>query len=320
MMNSDTTVSVCMITYNHEAFISTAIEGVLMQEADFAIELVIGEDCSTDNTRHICETYVAKHPGKIKLLPSSKNLGTQKNFLRTFAACLDAPYVAFCDGDDKWSDKDKLSIQVEFLQLNPIYTAHAHNVLHRDLRDMTERHFGESIDKPCTVSELVLGWPFHGISLMVKSDLLKLLPITRLPYFISCDRFLNIWIACNGALYYEGTRNMAIYHRHVSGASENSNYAELKDQELSILEFFKPFIADENIYRQARVKAIQSFVYLLAQSNQKRKFSKQLVLALEYIKLTRMAKKSDNYYLLLILFGRPFFVSHRKLLKRNILC
>lgn len=317
MMNNDLTVSVCMITYNHEAFIAGAIESVLIQEADFGIELVIGEDCSTDNTRHICETYAAKHPGKIRLLPSSKNLGIQKNLLRTLAACLDAPFVAFCDGDDKWSDKNKLAIQVEFLVLNPRFSAHAHNVLYRDLRDMTERAFGESTDKPCTVSELVHDWPFHGISLMVKSELLKLLPISRLPYFISCDRFLNMWIACNGALYYEGTRNMAIYHRHVSGASGKSDYAEIRNQDLSMLEFLKPYFADGEIYREARVRTIQYFAYDSAQTNQKRRMRKTS-LALEYIKLTSMKTSGNVYYLLLILFGRPFFVLHKVFARKKI--
>jgi glycosyltransferase involved in cell wall biosynthesis len=50
-------VSVCMITYNHEKFITEAIEGVLMQKTNFPIELIIGEDCSTDNTRKIVKEY-----------------------------------------------------------------------------------------------------------------------------------------------------------------------------------------------------------------------------------------------------------------------
>ncbi len=47
------TVSVCMITYNQEQFISQAIKGVLIQKTNFPIELIISKDCSTDNTRII---------------------------------------------------------------------------------------------------------------------------------------------------------------------------------------------------------------------------------------------------------------------------
>ena len=315
MTSSPKTVSVCMLTYNHEPFIADAIEGVLMQEADFGIELVIGEDCSTDKTRTLCEAYAAKFPDKINLLPTSKNLGIQKNFLRTFSACLGAEYVALCDGDDRWTDKNKLSVQVEFLRQNPYFTAHAHNVLYRDLRDMTERTFGESVDRPCTASELVHGWPFHGISLLVKSDLLRMLPLSGLPHFISCDRFLNMWIACKGALYYEGTRNMAIYNRHGQGASGSSNYAEIRHQDLSMLEFLKPYFSDREIYRQARVNAIEYFVYDSVEANRKRTL-RIISLALEYIKLTSLKKRRNVYYLLLMLFGSPFLGLYQRFSKK----
>ncbi|NCU05940.1 MAG: glycosyltransferase, partial [Chitinophagaceae bacterium] len=62
-----------MITYNHSQFIGEAIEAVLNQKTRFNLELVIGEDCSIDNTRIICEQYAARYPGIIKLLPSHRN-------------------------------------------------------------------------------------------------------------------------------------------------------------------------------------------------------------------------------------------------------
>jgi len=111
-------VSVCMITFNHEAFIAQAIESVLMQETDFDIELVIGEDCSSDDTGRICLDYQKKHPERIKLLLGERNLGMILNFLRTFRAC-DGKYVAFCEGDDFWTDHHKLQKQVNFLEHNP---------------------------------------------------------------------------------------------------------------------------------------------------------------------------------------------------------
>ncbi len=55
-----------MITYNHEKFIEMAIEGVLSQKCDFSIELVIGEDCSSDNTAHIIKRFEKRFPDIIK--------------------------------------------------------------------------------------------------------------------------------------------------------------------------------------------------------------------------------------------------------------
>ena len=113
-------VSILTITYNHEKYISQAIDSFLMQKTDFNFEIVIGEDFSTDNTRKIIEVYQKKHPKKIKLLPSDKNLGIEANFFRTTQAC-NGKYIAICDGDDYWIDENKLQLQVDFLENNKDY-------------------------------------------------------------------------------------------------------------------------------------------------------------------------------------------------------
>ena len=79
----DPLVSVFMITYNHEPYIARAIEGVLQQETNFLIELVIGEDCSTDGTRDIVLDFQKKHPNVIRIVTSDKNVGIGKNTWRT---------------------------------------------------------------------------------------------------------------------------------------------------------------------------------------------------------------------------------------------
>jgi glycosyltransferase involved in cell wall biosynthesis len=71
-------LSVAVLTYNHEKYIAQAIESVLMQEADFQVELVIGEDCSTDSTRTIVKQYAEQYPKVIRALLSEHNLGAQK--------------------------------------------------------------------------------------------------------------------------------------------------------------------------------------------------------------------------------------------------
>ena len=111
-----------MLTYNQEAYIKQAIEGVLMQKTNFNYQLVIGEDCSTDNTRQICEDYQEKYLSKIKLLPSlDKNMGLIANYMRTIKSC-DGEYIAICDGDDYWIDDCKLQKQVDFLENHPDYS------------------------------------------------------------------------------------------------------------------------------------------------------------------------------------------------------
>ena len=113
-------VSVCMITYNHEKYISKAIEGVLMQKTTFPIELIIGEDCSTDSTRKIVVEYAEKYPDLIRPLLPESNLGMMKNFIKTMEAAK-GKYIALCEGDDYWTDLLKLQKQVDFLEGNEEY-------------------------------------------------------------------------------------------------------------------------------------------------------------------------------------------------------
>ena len=111
-------VSVHMITYNHAKFIADAIEGVLHQQGTFPMELVIGEDCSTDGTREIVSAYQKKHPKIVRIVTADINVGTHRNWIRTCHACR-AKYIAWCEGDDCWHDPLKLQKQVDVLEANP---------------------------------------------------------------------------------------------------------------------------------------------------------------------------------------------------------
>ena len=113
-----TKVSVCMVTYNHEQYIAQAIQSVLAQETDFPIELVIGEDCSTDNTRSIVCELAEKHGDRIRLRLAESNQGAKANFIGTFGACR-GQYVALLEGDDYWTCTDKLQMQVDALDARP---------------------------------------------------------------------------------------------------------------------------------------------------------------------------------------------------------
>jgi glycosyltransferase involved in cell wall biosynthesis len=111
-------VSVCMLAYDVESFLSQAIDGILQQEVEFPTELVIGEDSSRDGTAAICRKYESLYPGRIRVLHSKQNLGQARNYLRTWRACR-GKYIANCDGDDVWVSPTKLRRQVDFLEKNP---------------------------------------------------------------------------------------------------------------------------------------------------------------------------------------------------------
>jgi glycosyltransferase involved in cell wall biosynthesis len=110
-------LSVCLITYNHANYIRDAIEGVLMQQASFPWELIIADDFSTDGTREIVEEYGARHPGLIRLILQETNVGAARNWMDLITA-VTSKYLAYCEGDDYWTDPRKLQKQVDFLEAN----------------------------------------------------------------------------------------------------------------------------------------------------------------------------------------------------------
>lgn len=108
------------MSYNLEKYIAEALDSILMQKVNFKYNIVVGEDCSTDNTRQILQEYASKYPDKFTLLLHKKNLGVVANFATTLKSC-QGKYIALLDGDDYWTDPFKLQKQVDFLESNKDY-------------------------------------------------------------------------------------------------------------------------------------------------------------------------------------------------------
>lgn len=114
-------VSIRTSTYNHGPYIRQCIEGVLMQKTTFSFEYIIGEDCSTDETREIVLEYSKKYPNIIRVVTADYNVGSKANGRRCIQRCR-GKYMAICEGDDYWIDPLKLQKQFEFLEQNEEYS------------------------------------------------------------------------------------------------------------------------------------------------------------------------------------------------------
>ncbi|MEI6056470.1 MAG: glycosyltransferase [Lentisphaerota bacterium] len=117
-------VTICCITYNHENFISEAIDSFLIQKTTFPIEIIIHDDASTDNTAVIVQEYAKKYPELITAILQkenqfSKGINIPATYVRPKAR---GKYLALCEGDDFWTDPLKLQKQVDFLEANPDYS------------------------------------------------------------------------------------------------------------------------------------------------------------------------------------------------------
>jgi glycosyltransferase involved in cell wall biosynthesis len=119
-MNTNPLVSVIVLTYNQEHTIARTLDSILNQERDFPIEIIIGEDASTDNTRKVCEQYLAQYPDIITLSPIAPNKGVVKNHGDCLTMCK-GKYLAGCAGDDWWHNPQKLKVQTDFLEKYPEY-------------------------------------------------------------------------------------------------------------------------------------------------------------------------------------------------------
>ncbi len=109
-------ISVIMLTYNHEKYVEKAVQSVCAQQGDFQLEIIIGDDCSTDNTAEVIDELAAKHK-EIKIFRPEKNIGMHAN-LKKCLSLAEGDYISMCEGDDWYISPYKLQMQMEFLEKN----------------------------------------------------------------------------------------------------------------------------------------------------------------------------------------------------------
>jgi Glycosyltransferases involved in cell wall biogenesis len=121
-------ISVIIVTYNHERYIRKAIESVLAQDFSGTMEVLIGDDYSQDSTREIIREYQSKYMNKIVPVYQEKNIGATRNAYSVFMKAK-GKYLALLDGDDYWTDTNKLQKQFEYLEQNKDTMAVYHKVV-----------------------------------------------------------------------------------------------------------------------------------------------------------------------------------------------
>lgn len=121
-------VTIKCITYQHVNFIREAIDGFLMQETTFPVEILIHDDASTDGTADIVREYQAKYPHLIRTVLQTENQWSKGIKPRRFLDPLvRGEFVALCEGDDYWTHPRKLQLQVELLENSPDTSLVFHN-------------------------------------------------------------------------------------------------------------------------------------------------------------------------------------------------
>lgn len=177
MGNNECMVSVLCTAYNHEAYIRDALESFLAQKTDFPFEIIVNDDASPDGTAAIIKEYAARYP-QITAFCQSKNLYSQNINIEdtVMLPASHGKYIAFCEGDDYWSDPEKLQRQVDFMEAHPEYSACTHDtVIHccdgsEPDKLYSRVHCPESGDRDIQFTDIIKGMAhaYHTSSLLFR--------------------------------------------------------------------------------------------------------------------------------------------------------
>ena len=214
-------VSICSITYNHAPFIRQCLDGFLMQQCNFPIEIIINDDCSTDGTTEIIREYAEKYPDKIFPIFHEENQyskGVRGMFQKFVFPKARGKYIAMCEGDDYWTDPLKLQKQVDFLESHPDYSmcCHRSKLLYDGLPHVG-RSWYEHIDN-CELDIACIMRPpaIPTASIMLRTYVARKAPIHK--DFIAGDIIIHATALTYGRVY-GLSGEMAIYRRHSDGWS-----------------------------------------------------------------------------------------------------
>jgi glycosyltransferase involved in cell wall biosynthesis len=216
-------VSVVMITYGHEEYIKQAIEGVLMQQYNGVIELIVSNDRSPDQTDLVVKKIFENHANSswIKYTNHDINLGMMPNLIWTLKQTT-GKYIALCDGDDYWTDPLKLQKQVDFMEVNPDFSIIFHGVDIIKVNDQDLFRYPLSPKSVMTFFDLVKDHYIPTCSLLFKNIYLE----KQIPLWLNNvgvgDIPLELLLSSTGKAKYLNEK-MSCYRRNAGGITQTQN-------------------------------------------------------------------------------------------------
>lgn len=217
-------VSICCLTFNHEKFIRDAIEGFLMQETTFPVEILITDDASTDDNAAIIREYEQAHPQLFKVVCNEVNQYSQGGHPgKSTRDRARGEFIAMCEGDDYWTCKDKLQKQVGILEGDPGVALVFHNAWVKHDESRFDYFLNGGVDGGIDKSRFALEdviereWFMATASMVFRKH--PLLPREILEYSMVGDILLQLGACLQGdAVYLDEV--CSIYRRHSGGMSD----------------------------------------------------------------------------------------------------
>lgn len=175
MKQQEVLVSIRCLVYNHEPYLRQCLDGFVMQKTNFRFEAIVHDDASTDGTAAIVKEYAEKYPDIIKPIFETENQYSKRDGsirrIMNNAICQTAKYIAFCEGDDYWTDPLKLQKQFDFMEANPEYgLVYTETIFYNQKKQRYEERFGY----PCNSFEDIIkkGNPIPTLTAMIHKGLL----------------------------------------------------------------------------------------------------------------------------------------------------
>jgi len=280
-------VSVFCITYNHVNFIRDAIEGFLMQETTFPVEIFIHDDASTDGTADIVREYTEKYPQLFWTVLQSENQWSKGNavaYLFGLMQKLRGEFLALCEGDDYWTVKEKLQKQVEILERDNSFSGCCHEVTSNFHEGKEILHFntycGLSENQTISLREILNANLVATCSSLIRRKYVQAIPDVFSDLAMG-DWPLSIWAAMHGDLFFD-CKPMGFYRRHAGGVwssmqsqkqnletvkmfSRISNIIESEYEDYGVnrlLEYYAPIVLDGFITGNLEFfRAAREYVY-----------------------------------------------------------
>lgn len=259
-MNSQPLVSIICATYNQKDYIAQTIESFLMQKVDFPIEIIIHDDASTDGTAEIVRHYADKYPNLIKAILQKENQYSKKiKIWRTYMYPLaTGEFIAECEGDDYWTDPNKLQTQIDFLRTHSEYSACVHQaVRYNDLKKEFLPPFpAEKNERDYSIEELILGGGglFSTNSLVFRSKYNTNEPIWEICPVGDFPQILKF--ALKGKIHYF-PKEMSCYRVFAKGSWTN-RILQQKEKRIEFLSGMDRFLESFDEYTDHKyTKAIQ---------------------------------------------------------------
>ena len=259
MDNSPCKLSVICMAYNHEAYVRQTLEGFVSQRTDFPFEVLISDDASTDGTAAIIREYAEKYPHIIRPFFQKENLYSQgiEPLDAVLFPAARGQYLAACEGDDCWTDPEKLQRQVDFLDAHPEYSACVHNTLGEVMGSgkAPAPLFPQTGDRDIPFEQVVWGmsYAFHTSSIVARREWVVESPDFRnvaLRYKFT-DYAVGIWLTMNGKVRFLD-RCMSLYRIGSSPGAWSSGVGQYYDKRLrfvtgerEMLRALRPHVSEE---------------------------------------------------------------------------